>query len=122
MADSSADADADAVAPLSPVTDIASDGDVILEVTFEHSKETLKAARKRNSVLNRHPPSSVPSLKRSVKVAYRVSSNILKKQSSYFARLLGDSRFEEARAVQQGLNSLSLRNLKPAQADAQDLP
>lgn len=108
--------------PLPHVMEIAAAGDVVLDVTFEYSKQTLRSAKKAASLPRPEPMTAGTSLKPRARVAYRVSSSILKKQSNYFSNLLGDTRFEEARAVHEALAKLSLRNLKPAQADVKDLP
>ncbi|KAK4173267.1 hypothetical protein QBC36DRAFT_245815 [Triangularia setosa] len=96
------------------VVNIAPEGDLVLRVTFNTSKETLKAAKKA-----REPPAA---LKSTVKQGYRVQIFVLKDNSGYFSRLLGDTRFAEAKAVENALQKLSLSNIKPSEADLSELP
>ncbi|KAK0741871.1 hypothetical protein B0T21DRAFT_283177 [Apiosordaria backusii] len=103
------------------VVDIAPEGDLVLRVTFNTSKETLKAARKaKGSSLLSQTPHTV--LKTTVKQGYRVQISVLKENSGYFTRLLGDTRFTEAKAVETSLQKLSLQNIKPSEADLTSLP
>ena len=126
MEDSAAPSEGDAndTSKESPrVIDIAPKGDAVLDVTFETSKETLRASRKATQPRagqKSAPPR--PVLKSTIRLAYRVEVNTLKKQSKYFDNLLGDTRFEEARTVIEALKALSLRNAKPEDLDAKDLP
>jgi hypothetical protein len=103
------------------VIDIAPGGDVILEVIFNTSKETLKAARL-VAARSRKTQINPSSWKTQVIVRYRVESSALKKHSKYFNNLLSDSRFQEAKTVAAALKSLSLRNIQPQEADIKDLP
>ncbi|KAK0670926.1 hypothetical protein QBC41DRAFT_65162 [Cercophora samala] len=96
------------------VVDIAPEGDLVLCVTFNTSKETLKAAKKA-----KEPPTT---LKPTVKQGYRVQISVLKANSGYFTRLLGDTRFTEAKAVEDALQKLSLSNVNPSEADLSELP
>lgn len=96
------------------VVDIAPEGDLVLRVTFNTSKETLTAAKK-----SKEPPTA---LKPTVKQGYRVQISVLKANSGYFNRLLGDTRFVEAKAVENALQKLSLSNVKPFEADLSELP
>ncbi|KAL7798314.1 hypothetical protein V8C37DRAFT_367317 [Trichoderma ceciliae] len=105
------------------VIDVADAGDIILDVTFETSKETLKKSRKATA-LGAKKPGNAPqaTLKTKVKVAYRVSQDALKKHSQYFANLLSNSQFREATLIKEAHKKLARRKVKPAEADAADLP
>lgn len=110
-----------ATKPGPPVVEIVPDGDIVLEVTFEMSKETLKAARKAARL--RHGQKSAPPVPKAVaRVRYRVQLAALKQNSKYFDNLLGDTRFAEARSVEERFQELSLQNVKPSEAEAADLP
>lgn len=118
-------------APASPTTDlpkvitVAPNGDILLDVTFETSKATLKAARAalpKPRPAQRDPPAPQPLLKPRVRLAYRVDLSTLKKHSRYFTNLLTDTRFQEARDIQSRFRDLSLRNEKPADVDSDQLP
>ncbi|KAK4228990.1 hypothetical protein QBC38DRAFT_133607 [Podospora fimiseda] len=110
--------------------DVAPDGDVVLEVTFDTSKETLKLARKAAPRLGQkglkaeqtgqQPPP--PVLKARVKQRYRVQLDVLKQNSRYFNTLLNDTRFSEGRSIEAAFQQLSLKGVKPAEADPNDLP
>ncbi|KAK4167340.1 hypothetical protein QBC43DRAFT_311598, partial [Cladorrhinum sp. PSN259] len=111
------------------VIDVAPDGDVILEGTFKTSKETLKEARKaavaprlgqKKAEQTQTPPP--PVLKATVKRRYRVQLDVLKQNSSYFTKLLTDTRFSEARTVEAAFKQLALNDIKPSEADPTDLP
>ncbi|KAK4243788.1 hypothetical protein C7999DRAFT_35869 [Corynascus novoguineensis] len=106
------------------IVDIAPDGDIVLDVTFETSKETLKAARK---AAKPRPGQDVAApalavLKPKTRFGYRVQLSVLKQNSKYFDNLLSDARFTEARSIEEGFRQLSLRNVKPSDADANQLP
>ena len=103
------------------VVDIVPDGDIVLDVTFETSKETLKAARK---AAKPRPgqKDAAPVLKPRTRVGYRVELAVLKQNSKYFDNLLSDTRFAEARAIEASFEKLSLKSVKPSEADAADLP
>ncbi|AEO61381.1 hypothetical protein MYCTH_2130550 [Thermothelomyces thermophilus ATCC 42464] len=96
--------------------------DIVLDVTFETSKETLKAARRAAKPRPRQNVAPPPALKPETRVGYRVQLSALKQNSKYFDNLLSDTRFAEARSIEQGFKELSLRNVKPSEADAGDLP
>lgn len=100
-------------------------GDVILAVTFETSEATLRRARKwaprKSSGTSAAAEPSIV-LKPRFTVAYRVSLNALTKQSKYFANLLGNSAFKEAQLIAETYASLSRQGIKPADAEAADLP
>ncbi|KAM7217153.1 hypothetical protein V8F06_007444 [Rhypophila decipiens] len=109
---------------------IVPDGDVVLDVTFDLSKETLKAARKANAISIRPRPKSAsqqpvpaqPALKTNTRCLYRTHLSTLKQQSKYFTSLLGDPRFAEAKAVTAAFEKLGFDGTKPSQADIKDLP
>ncbi|KAK2607359.1 hypothetical protein N8I77_006037 [Diaporthe amygdali] len=110
---------------LPKVITIAPKGDILLDVTFETSKSTLKAARAalpKPRPGQRDPPAPQPLLKPRVHLAYRVDLSTLKKHSRYFTNLLTDTRFQEARAIESRFRDLSLRNEKPADAESDQLP
>ncbi|KAI4870611.1 hypothetical protein F4820DRAFT_402764 [Hypoxylon rubiginosum] len=106
-------------AKLPKVVDIAKDGDLVLDVTLENSKETIRSGRAvQHRLANREP---LPPQKR-VRLAFRVSLHVLKGQSKYFEKLLTDSRFKEARDISSAFAALSVKNVKPEAAEAKDLP
>ncbi|KAE9576007.1 hypothetical protein CGCF415_v012675 [Colletotrichum fructicola] len=108
-----------------PVVLIADDGDIVLDVTFETSKETLAAARKTWQAATKKfgaPRIPQPNLSPSIKVAYRVKLAVLKKHSRYFANLLGNKQFAEASKVDETLARLVSEKLKLAEVDSSDLP
>lgn len=110
---------------LPKVITIAPKGDVLLEVTFETSKSTLKATRKalpKARPGQREPPPPQPLLKPRIHLAYRVDLATLKKHSKYFTNLLGDTRFQEARAIESRFKDLSLHGEKPSELDPEHLP
>lgn len=107
------------------VVNIAEKGDVVLDVEFHTSRETLKSARRATATQPR--PTSLfsaprPGLKTQVRVAYRVRLATLKLHSKYFDNLLSDARFQEARSIEAAFEKLSLRGTAPEEADAQELP
>ncbi|CAJ2511678.1 Uu.00g073030.m01.CDS01 [Anthostomella pinea] len=105
---------------LPEVVTIASNGDIILDVTFENSKDTVVAARRALPKLASQEPQPVP--KARVRLAFRVDLGVLKGQSKYFEKLLGDARFRETKDILSAFAALSVRNIKPSTADAQELP
>ncbi|KAK8094277.1 hypothetical protein PG997_000962 [Apiospora hydei] len=116
---------------LPKVVDIAKAGDLILDMTFENSKATVKAARKhqassKTSAAGGHQSSATgaggPAPKTKLRLGFRVEAGVLRKQSQYFNRLLSDMRFQEAKSITAALEALTLRNVKPADADVGDLP
>ncbi|KAI0181546.1 hypothetical protein GGR52DRAFT_43382 [Hypoxylon sp. FL1284] len=107
-------------AKLPGVVNIAEDGDLVLDVTLENSRDTIRSARiaQSRSVTREQQPAP----KKRVRLAFRVSLKVLKGQSKYFDRLLTDSRFKEAKDVSSAFATLSLKNIKPEAASAKDLP
>lgn len=127
MGESEAAASADGEAAKSAkvdVVDVADAGDIILDVTFETSKETLKKSRKGATAFGAKKTGGAPpaALKTKVKVAYRVNQAALKKHSQYFANLLSNSQFREAALIKEAHEKLAKKGVKPAEADAADLP
>ncbi|KAL1877542.1 hypothetical protein VTK73DRAFT_8600 [Phialemonium thermophilum] len=100
---------------------ISPKGDLILDVIFTTSKETLKAARKANTV-RLGQAKYRPPLKSRVRVGYRVQLDVLKKHSRYFENLLSDPRFQEAKTIAAALSRLSLQKVSAADAEEKDLP
>lgn len=115
--------------PLPKVVDIAKAGDLILDVTFENSKATVKAAKKQQASSlkasitgGQSPAGTGPSPRTKLRLGFRVDAGVLRRQSQYFDRLLSDTRFQEAKTIAVALEALTLRNVKPADADVRDLP
>ncbi|KAM7184646.1 hypothetical protein V8F20_012129 [Naviculisporaceae sp. PSN 640] len=126
--------------PLNAIN-IVPDGDVVLDVTFDLSKETLRAARKAANTARPRPrpssgtgisgsrqqtaPTASPqsaALKSNTRLLYRTHLSILKQHSKYFTSLLGDPRFTEAKSITATFEKLSLEKIKPSQAEIKDLP
>ncbi|KAI1156565.1 hypothetical protein F4825DRAFT_446417 [Nemania diffusa] len=108
---------------------IAEHGDVILDATFQNSKETIRAARKaatqaqpRHASRGEPPQAQRPPPRARVRLAFRVDLAVLRRQSRYFDKLLGDAHFKEANDVAAAFAALSLRGVRPGAADARDLP
>ncbi|KAK3899240.1 hypothetical protein C8A05DRAFT_18292 [Staphylotrichum tortipilum] len=103
------------------ILDIVPDGDLLLDVTFDTSASTLRAARK---VTKPRPgqKTTAPVLKPRTRLGYRVRLASLRDNSAYFARLLSDTRFAEARAIEARLQELSLAGVAPSSAPAVSLP
>lgn len=110
---------------LPPIIDIATRGDIVLDVTFETSSETLKQSRKAVLAASRKAGTKPPppsALKAKERVAYRVSLETLKKHSKYFSNLLTNPSFREAKIVADAHERLVARKVKPGEADVIDLP
>lgn len=107
-----------------PVIDIVPDGDVILDVAFTNSKETLRLARKAAQPPSARKPATGASavLKPQVRIAYRVRLGSLRQHSVFFDNLLADTRFVEGRAVIEALERLSLQGREARHAAPSDLP
>lgn len=103
------------------VVEIVPDGDIVLDVTFDTSKEALKAARKATKPRSGQNLAQ-PSFKSTVRIGYRVRLSALKEHSNYFRNLLGDTRFKEATLIADKFAALSLQNVKPSEAAVGDLP
>ncbi|KAI1269650.1 hypothetical protein F5Y18DRAFT_414571 [Xylariaceae sp. FL1019] len=128
MEDSGSAPDGDSTSEASSLPEvviIAEHGNVILDATFENSKETIRAARreaKPKFSSQRDPPPQLPSPKTRVRIAFRAELDVLKKQSKYFDKLLGDKHFKEANDITDAFAALDLKNLKPIDAAIEELP
>lgn len=106
-----------------PCVQISKSGEVILVVTFETSKATIQAARRQASKTIPRASVAPPSAsKPTATLAYRVRLQSLKKESPYFAQLLGTDIFKEGRDLAAALAGLQLKNANPADAELKDLP
>ncbi|KAJ6786614.1 hypothetical protein PWT90_08202 [Aphanocladium album] len=108
------------------VVNVAADGDIVLDVTFETSLETLKKHRKAEAAALRktrtpnQPPPAIGSTR--VRVAYRLRLEVLKRSSKYFANLLSNPQFREADAIASAHAKLQTMKMKPSEASVDDLP
>ena len=112
-------------ADLPPIIDIATRGDIILDVTFETSSDTLRQSRKALLAASRKAGTKPPppsTYKAKVRVAYRVSLEALKKHSKYFSNLLTNPRFREAKIIGDAHERLATRKIKSGEASVMDLP
>ncbi|KAK9424509.1 hypothetical protein SUNI508_03385 [Seiridium unicorne] len=107
-------------ADLPGVVEITETGDLVLDCVFENSKATLKSARKNTA----RPvgPSVAAAPRAKTRVGFRVDLAVLRRQSKYFDRLLGDLRFKEAKTIEATFEALSLKNMTPALAHVRDIP
>ncbi|KAI2783247.1 hypothetical protein F4815DRAFT_385787 [Daldinia loculata] len=112
--------DPNLIEQLPEIVNIVEDGDLILDVTFENSKDTIRTARAAQSKLLSRD--SQPAPKKKTRLGFRVSLKALKTQSKYFERLLTDTRFKEAKDISSAFAALSVRNVKPETAEAKELP
>ncbi|KAI1101782.1 hypothetical protein F4804DRAFT_288379 [Jackrogersella minutella] len=112
--------DPNPVGKLPEVVNIVDDGDLILDVTFENSKDTIRSTRVAQSKLSSRE--SQPAPKKRARVGFRVSLKVLKGQSKYFEKLLTDSRFKEAKDISNAFAALKLINVKPEAAEVKELP
>lgn len=111
--------------PLPEVVTIAVDGDLLLDVTFETSRSTLRATRRATPKPRpgqRDPPPPAPVLHPRLRLGYRVDLATLKTHSRYFTNLLGDTRFQEARAVGEHLDALRRGGEDPGAVGPDRLP
>jgi len=99
---------------------VAPRGNVILDVHFKTSKETISAVKR--ATLPRFGQPAAPLSKRENRVAYRVDLDVLKRQSKYFNNLLADSRFRETREIETALAKLKLKDARPEDLTPRDLP
>ncbi|KAI1205077.1 uncharacterized protein F4807DRAFT_295165 [Annulohypoxylon truncatum] len=125
MGDSSSAPDSEPLDPnpagkLPEVISIVNNGDLILDVIFENSKDTIRSTRVAQSKLPSLEPQLAP--KKKARLAFRVNLQVLKSQSKYFERLLTDSRFKEAKDISTAFASLKLKNIKPETAEVNELP
>ncbi|KAL7922936.1 hypothetical protein ACQKWADRAFT_290752 [Trichoderma austrokoningii] len=122
MGESAAAAPADAEAAENFVS-IADAGDIVLNVTFLTSRETLKKSQKASGLpVRKLGGAPQPALKSKVTVAYRVSQAALKKHSQYFANLFSNPKFSEASTIDEAYKKLAALKIEPGKADAADLP
>ncbi|ROT42495.1 hypothetical protein SODALDRAFT_319160 [Sodiomyces alkalinus F11] len=108
-----------------PVITISPVGEVILDMTFENSPETIKAAKRSYQKAIKRPGATrvpEPNLNPRVRVAFRVEIDVLRKHSKYFDNLLGNKQFAEARLIEDALSRLNLENLKAQDEDPSALP
>lgn len=106
---------------------VAAKGDIVLDVTFETSRETIKKSlNAATSAAARRPKTTAQtaasSLSTKVQVGYRVRLDVLKKQSKYFANLLSNPQFNEARAISEAHSKMLGMKMSPGEAAADDLP
>lgn len=108
------------------VVNVAVDGDIVLDVTFETSLETLKKHRKAEAAAlrktrtpNRPAPASGST---HVRFAFRLSLEVLKRNSKYFANLLSNPQFREADAIANAHAKLRSMRIQPKEASVEDLP
>lgn len=115
------------------VVNVAADGDVVLDVTFETSIETLKKHRKAEARKPRPSnggagpgptPGSAAAAGGSprVRVAYRLRLDVLKRSSKYFANLLSNPQFREAGLIADAHARLASMKMDPREAGVDDLP
>lgn len=100
------------------LVDIRVTGDIILDVTFENSRYATASvsADQPKTKLRKHVKPT------RTRLMYRVRLDTLKKTSKYFDHLLGSDKFREGNMISAGFASLSLRDLKPSEAEASELP
>ncbi|KAI0192406.1 hypothetical protein EV127DRAFT_47301 [Xylaria flabelliformis] len=111
---------------------ISEHGDVVLDATFQNSKDTIRAARKAATAQTSQPRRGggggagggdpQPQPKARVRLAFRVDLAVLRKQSKYFDKLLGDSHFKEANDVETAFAALKLKGANARDADVTELP
>ncbi|KAI0113546.1 hypothetical protein GGR51DRAFT_17339 [Nemania sp. FL0031] len=106
---------------------VSEHGDVVLDATFQNSKDTIRSARKAAQTQSRHlsrgeSQPQPPAPRARVRLAFRVDLAVLRKQSKYFDKLLGDAHFKEANDVADAFAALSLKGVKPRDADVRELP
>ncbi|KAI6779808.1 uncharacterized protein J7T54_003732 [Emericellopsis cladophorae] len=107
------------------VISIDREGDIVLDVVFETSIDTLRKSRKIALAAARRAGSSalpLPELKTKVEAAYRVNLETLKRNSKYFTNLLYNPQFQEAKTIEYAHDALRARGADPKKVDAGDLP
>lgn len=111
------------------VIDVAPQGDIVLDVTFKTSTETIRKSRKSALAASRKAgASSLPAgvslldYKPKTKRAYRVSLEALKRHSKYFNNLLTNTQFGEARLIVDGHAELKGRGVSLWDAKSEELP
>ncbi|KAI0451890.1 hypothetical protein F5B21DRAFT_516421 [Xylaria acuta] len=103
---------------------ISEHGDVVLDATFRNSKDTIRSARKAAAAQTSQPrrggePQPLP--KARVRLAFRVDLAVLRRQSKYFDKLLGDPHFREANHVAEAFAALTLKGVKPRDVSVSDV-
>ncbi|EEY19256.1 conserved hypothetical protein [Verticillium alfalfae VaMs.102] len=107
------------------VVEISPRGEVVLDVSFETSKETIRTARKAHQAATRKPGAlriPEPNFSPFFKVAFRVELAVLQRHSKYFENLLGNTQFAEARLVQESLANLTVEQRASEDTDLTTLP
>ncbi|EPE03796.1 hydroxyproline-rich glycoprotein [Ophiostoma piceae UAMH 11346] len=118
-----------------PVLVISPKGDVVLDLDFEVAERASKRSQSAGATLVFRKPPGVAtgaskgsatgrasSLKPELPSSFRVESTVLKKHSRYFANLLGDTRFQEARTIKDALAALAIEGVDPSAAGVDRLP
>ena len=110
------------------VINVDAHGDVVLDVTFETSPNTLRKSRKaalaaaRKAGSTASTTATAPELKPKVRIAYRVSLHALRQHSKYFANLLFNPQFREAKVIADAHQLITERGAKPAESEPSELP
>ncbi|CAH0019661.1 unnamed protein product [Clonostachys rhizophaga] len=113
------------------LVDVAPRGDIVLDVTFETSPETLKKCRKAaQAAAKKRGPSSrpeslvvaQPAFHAKVRVAYRASLDALMKHSKYFANLLSNPHFQESKLITDAHARIASQDREPKDVEASELP
>lgn len=100
------------------VVEIRATGDVILDVTFENTNACTKSIPSDAIHKLRASRAAIPS----ARFFYRVRLETLKKQSKYFAHLLGSDVFGEGRAIKDIFSGLAQSGLQPSEVEPARLP
>ncbi len=103
------------------LVDIRATGDLLLEVTFENRRSSLKL------ISNSDGAPRIPTILKHTRssnstVLYRVRLDTLKKTSKYFDLLLGSDKFAEGNGISTAFAALRIRDILPSEAEPQDLP
>lgn len=108
------------------VINVADGGDIVLDVTFDTSKETLRKHRNAVAAAARkakpQDAGRTPTVSARTQVAYRVSVEALKRHSKYFANLLSNPQFREAGLIAKTLAKLAAMKIVAGEAVPEDLP
>lgn len=106
---------------LCSLVNIRATGDILLDVTFENRKSSLKLISYHNSA-----PRGGTAVKYTKsldnRMLYRVRLDTLKRTSKYFELLLGSDKFAEGSGIATTFASLQVRDIVPSEAESQDLP
>jgi hypothetical protein len=107
---------------------VANNGDVVLDVTFQTSRETLRLTKKKTAAVSggggavRQPGNAPPTLRPSLTVAFRVRLATLQRESKYFANLLCNAQFAEAGRIAAAHAKLAESGVDPGAAHVDQLP